>query len=145
MADRVLTTEEALELIARRLLVGVQAAANVVRTDAVKSVNRSQPIRRSKSGRTVGLDPSAVGEPPKRLTGALIQSIQAPGAVREGDSVVAPIVAGTKYARRLEFGFIGTDARGRRISQGPRPFMRPALERVRPRLAEIIAKAAKGS
>ena len=145
MADRVLTVDEALERIARKLKVGVQAAANVVRTDAVKSVNRSQPIRRTKSGRTVGLSPSAEGEPPKRLTGALIQSIQAPGAERKGDSIVAPIVAGTKYARRLELGYVGTDARGRKVSQGPRPFMRPALQRVRPRLAQIIAKASKNA
>jgi hypothetical protein len=142
---QVLTVEQALARIARKLSVGLQAAANEVRSDAVRSVNLSQPIRRSKSGRTVGLAPSAPGEPPKRLTGALIQSIQAPGVEREGNTLVAPVVAGTKYARRLELGFVGTDSRGRRISQGPRPYLRPALERIRPRLAQIIASAAERS
>lgn len=143
MADPVLTTEQIMERLIRKAKVGVQAAANVVRSDAVRSVNRSQPIRRTRTGRTVGLSPSLEGEPPKRLTGALIQSIQAPGAFVEGSSVVAPVVAGTKYARRLEMGFIGIDARGRRYSQGPRPFLRPALERLRPRLMEVIRRAAE--
>ena len=32
------------------------------------------------------------------------------------------------YARRLEFGFVGTDSLGRRYHQAARPYMRPAFD-----------------
>ena len=34
----------------------------------------------------------------------------------------------TPYARRLEFGFVGTDSLGRRYHQAARPYMRPAFD-----------------
>jgi HK97 gp10 family phage protein len=34
----------------------------------------------------------------------------------------------TPYARRLEFGFMGTDSLGRRYHQAARPYMRPAFD-----------------
>ena len=39
------------------------------------------------------------------------------------------VVAGTnvKYARRLEYGFIGKDKLGRHYNQAARPYLRPAL------------------
>lgn len=42
----------------------------------------------------------------------------------------AAIYIGTDvvYARRLEYGFSGQDARGRRYQQGPRPYLRPAID-----------------
>lgn len=143
MADRVLTVEQAMERIARKLRVGLLAAANRVRTDAVAATKRPQPTRVTRKGRRVGLDPSREGEPPKQVTSNLNSKILLGDVEKHGNVLVAPILAGTEYARRLEFGFVGTDAKGRRYSQGPRPFLRPALERVRPRLAEIIQRAAE--
>jgi hypothetical protein len=139
----VLTTEQALARIARKIEVGLGVATRQVRTAAVKKINRSQPIRRSRSGRTIGLDPSLEGEPPKRLTGALIQSVSTRVQRRGTTAVVGIVAAGTKYARRLELGFVGTDSRGRHYSQGPRPWLRPSLEELRPRLPEIIARAGR--
>ena len=34
-------------------------------------------------------------------------------------------------ARRLEYGFVGTDSLGRHYNQGPRPHVRPAVDAVR--------------
>lgn len=43
-------------------------------------------------------------------------------------------------ARRLEYGFVGTDSAGRHYNQGPRPHVRPAFESVR---AGFLADMAK--
>lgn len=42
----------------------------------------------------------------------------------------ASITVGTNvpYARRLEYGFVGTDKRGRRYNQPARPYLRPAFD-----------------
>lgn len=140
----VLSTQEAVERLARKVTVGVNAAVGAIKARALVKINRSQDIRRTKSGRTVGLDPSHEGEPPKRLTGALIASVSRGGGVeRKGNTIIGFVSAGTKYARRLELGFVGTDSRGRRVSQGPRPYLRPSLREVAPNLANIIINAAK--
>lgn len=34
----------------------------------------------------------------------------------------------TPYARRIEFGFVGTDSLGRRYNQAAHPYMRPAFD-----------------
>ena len=42
------------------------------------------------------------------------------------------------YARRIEFGFIGTDSLGRHYHQAPEPYMRPAYEGKRDDAAAAI-------
>jgi hypothetical protein len=99
-------------------------------------INRGQPTKRS--GRSVvGLAPSRPGEPPKRLTGRLIQSI----AIKVKPS--KRVIKGTYgsnlvYARRLELGFTGTDARGRNVRQRPRPYLRRALIDNKATVARIL-------
>jgi len=81
-----------------------------------------QPVRRSKSGRLIGLDPSAPGEPPHVLTGRLRQSITW-AVTRTKKMVRGRVGTNVEYARRLEKGFVGTDAAGRVINQAPRPYL----------------------
>lgn len=70
--------------------------------------------------------PSAPGQPPARVSGALVASI-GHDVVVFVDGPHALVFAGTAYARRLELGFFGTDSLGRRYAQAPRPYLRPAL------------------
>lgn len=48
----------------------------------------------------------------------------------------------TPYARRIEFGFIGTDSLGRHYHQGPRPYMRPAFDGKKDESRQEMTKAA---
>lgn len=75
---------------------------------------------------TPGPPHSSPGEPPRRISGALQASI-GHQVVTQGELVGVAVYAGTPYALRLELGFFGVDSLGRRYSQAPRPFLRPAL------------------
>lgn len=131
---------EITERLIRSVMARTNQAVQLVRNSAVRSLNRSQPARRTASGGLTGLSPSAPGEPPKRLSSALIQTLFA-RVERRGDTIVGIVGSPRVYARRLELGFVGTDARGRRISQGPRPFLRPALEANRQAILKSLAGA----
>lgn len=88
-------------------------------------------------GPAAGRYVSPEGEPPAIQTARLVGSIThelIPDGVRIGTNV--------EYAKRLELGYIGTDAKGRHIQQGPRPFMLPALVRNRNRIAKELARGA---
>lgn len=141
MAAEVITAnpDALLEQLARMIEIRTNQAVQLVRNDVVRSLNRSQPVRRTKSGRLIGLSPSAEGEAPKRLSGLLLQTIVAK-TERDGDRIVGFVGSPRAYARRLEFGFVGVDRAGRRISQGPRPFLRPALERNRSRILQLLER-----
>ncbi len=132
------------DAITEKLIRSVRARTNLavplVRNDVERALNRSQPARRTASGGLVGLAPSAEGVAPQRLSSARLQSIFA-RVVRDGDRIIGYVAAPRVYARRLELGFVGTDARGRRVSQGPRPFLRPALEANRERILSLLAAA----
>ncbi len=43
-----------------------------------------------------------------------------------------------KYARRIEFGFRGIDKLGRKYNQAPQPYLTPAYEAQKSRIARII-------
>ena len=65
-------------------------------------------------------------------TGTLRRSIHVEpvsGIIRDGQNR-AYVVVGTDlpYARRLEYGFVGPDKRGRTFHQAPRPYFRPPLD-----------------
>lgn len=113
----------------------------LVSNHAKRLVSRSQPTRVSggrrgkrqrgrRSGRRIGLAPSLPGEPPKVLTGTLRANIG--WAVQPRSRSVVLVIGvrkgpADKYARRLELGFHGTDKRGRKVNQAPRPFLRRAF------------------
>jgi hypothetical protein len=71
---------------------------------------------------------SRVGESPHKRTGTLQQGFE----FRIKTSIFAValrIFTNVPYSRRLEFGFVGTDALGRNVNQGPRPYWRVVMAR----------------
>ena len=54
-------------------------------------------------------------------------------------------VADVVYARRMELGFQGTDAKGRHVNAQPRPWLRPAADAVYggDQLAQQVARSLK--
>jgi hypothetical protein len=70
---------------------------------------------------------------PNRISGTLFDSIRStslrvsgvPGNVGGWASTIS---ANTDYARRIEFGFRGSDAKGRVFNQSPFPYFEPGLQ-----------------
>jgi len=100
-----------------RLLKNMNAAALYLAGQAQRKINRGNPT---------GAFPSLPGEPPKKVSARLFQSITG-RAYRDTTAIVGVFGTNVEYARRLELGFVGTDSRGRSVSQEPRPFLRPTL------------------
>ena len=84
-----------------------------------------------RDGLQTGPSPSQPGEPPTDRSGSLTDSIQ---VHTEESGLRATVRSNLDYAAYLEFGTINMAAR---------PFMRPALERARPRITEIMARAVR--
>lgn len=124
--------------IEKALIAKTNRAVQLVRNAAVRKVNVQQPTRR-KNGRIRGLAPSKVGDPPKRVSGALAKSIIA-DVRREGDKIVGVVGTRLKYARRLELGFFGSDKRGRKVNHGPRPYLRPAFVELKERIKKLLGE-----
>lgn len=83
---------------------------------------------------------SKPGEAPRKDTNTLFKSIN--HRVEEsGKDILLKIGANVPYAARLEFGFVGTDSRGRQINQAPRPFLRPAIIDNRKKIIKLIETA----
>lgn len=109
----------------------------------VRKLQVAQPTR-SVSPRTpghqpyrVGMAPSMPGEPPKKVTGRLADSITGRTEVN-GDGVVGLVGTNVEYARRLELGFVGTDAAGRSVNQQPRPYLRNTGIENRAKIIDIL-------
>lgn len=123
--------------VAERLAGNMRLAVVFLQGEVRKSINRGQRTR--VSGRSViGLDPSAPGEPPKRLTGRLIQSI-ATKVTKSRTMIKGTYGSNLAYARRLELGFAGTDAAGRNVRQAPRPYLRAAFVKNKKTVARILS------
>ena len=118
------------EAIAARMLRNMNSLMLVAQGDVVKSISRSNHG---------GGNPSRPGEPPKAVSNTLRRTIRGT-AFRRGNDIVGRISAGTRYAKRLELGFVGTDKRGRRINQKPRPFLRPGLTRAVRERGDILTR-----
>lgn len=82
-------------------------------------------------GNPTGKSPSKPGDPPRKVTALLFQSI-ATQVFDDGDDIVGRVGTNVIYARRLELGFVGTDSLGRNYDQAPRPFLRPGLRNREP-------------
>lgn len=122
-----------------RLSRNMKQVTSYVRGEVRKAVNRSQPFRRTAKGDLVGLDPSAPGEPPKKLSSILADSLATDQ--RESPLEITGVVGtNVDYAKRLEYGFTGTDSAGRNVDQAPRPFLRPGLADNLPAIRAILAK-----
>jgi hypothetical protein len=75
------------------------------------------------------------------LTGTLRRSIHAEPPTDDDDQPFVLVGTDLPYARRLEYGFLGTDALGRYYHQPPQPYFRPPLDTQMPKYLAIIAGA----
>ncbi len=91
------------------------------------------------------------GEFPHRITGNLFRNIAEASPVstkRTPERCEIAVGSTMEYARRLEYGFMGTDKLGRIYDQQPRPFLRPALDEnteeielaIRKKLQEVLGR-----
>ena len=97
--------------------------------DLGKQMQRNQEIALKLAANEYKNDVQA-GSPYK--TGTLRRSIHVEpvsGIIKDGEGR-AYVLVGTDlpYARRLEYGFVGPDKRGRTFHQAPRPYFRPPLD-----------------
>jgi len=88
-------------------------------------------------GNITGKDPSAPGEPPKKVTARLFNSIT-DEVVRTDTEVIGAVGTNVDYARRLEKGFVGRDSLGRIYDQAPRPFLAPGLHKSLEQVRRIL-------
>jgi hypothetical protein len=116
---------------------GMTRAMLVLQGQVQRKLSVGQPVRRTSSGRQVGLDPSLPGQPPRVVSGNLRKSITNSVAVDQ-KGVVGKVGTNVPYGRRLELGFFGVDKAGRNYSQEARPYLRPALKENFRRLVDII-------
>lgn len=133
---------EIMDLILDEMERRMNRACQHVEGKVVELINERQPTRFANprpgnQPKRVGLSPSLPGDPPKVLTAELLQSINY-RVERHDQSVIGYIGANTEYARRLELGFVGTDAAGRRINQKPRPYLRRGVKEERKEIIRIL-------
>jgi hypothetical protein len=65
------------------------------------------------------------------------------GAIATRDYAEVKVGTDVPYARRLEYGFFGTDRLGRRYHQAPRPAARPAFDETHDDVTKEIGEAVK--
>lgn len=131
---------EALEQAANRSRAGMAEAVyatggilqSMVRANASSA---SHPDRASAArGHIPGTGPG-----PNVATGNYRRSIQLT-PTREGGNPVAYVHTNSPQARRLEYGFRGTDSLGRRYNQPPYPHWQPAADQAEDILAAQIQR-----
>ncbi|KOX33024.1 MULTISPECIES: HK97 gp10 family phage protein [unclassified Streptomyces] len=61
-----------------------------------------------------------------------------------GTDVIGTVGTNKPQGRRLEYGFVGTDALGRTYAQRPYPHVGPAVEAIRPLFLEGMRQVAEG-
>lgn len=131
------TPENVTKATVLQLERGMTLGMLAVHAATVKKLSIGQPVSRTKSGRLVGLNPSVPPNPPHVLTGRLRQSI-AWEVEATSTEVIGRVGTNVVYARRLELGFVGTDAAGRNINQEPRPYLRPSLHENRAEILRLL-------
>jgi HK97 gp10 family phage protein len=116
-----------------RMEKNMMMACEFVRNEVVRSLNRGQPVKIYRSGAIAGLDPSLPGEPPKKVTGFLQNSIRT-RVTRTRTSITGEVGTDVKYAMPLEFGTRHMAAR---------PFLRPAITKNGRRIFRILKSGGK--
>lgn len=101
-----------------------------------KKINRSQPIIYGNTGRAYGKDPSKPGEPPKKVTEVLLQSI-AFAVETDASSITLSVGTNVPYGKYLELGTSNEDGSPK---MAPRPFLRPSLAERFERLVNGVAR-----
>ena len=121
-----------LEEVKKNMLV----ATVFVRDRVKEKLNRGQPTRTTPGGSIIGLDPSLPGEPPKKITSQLQNSIRQ-RVVSTVNSVTGLIGTDLKKAAALELG-------NKEGTLKPRPYLRPTLMEQRRKILRILAKGLAG-
>lgn len=114
-----------------QVIKNMQTATVFVRDEVKKKLNRGQPTRITPSGGIIGLDPSLPGEPPKKITGQLQNSITTQVVV-EGNTVHGLVGSTLEKAAPLEFG-------NKDGTLKPRPYLRPTIMENRDKINQILA------
>lgn len=103
--------------------------------DQVKlKLNRGQPTRTTPGGNIIGLNPSKPGEPPKKITAQLQNSIQGEVETTK-NSISGSVGSNLDKSQHLEFGT---------SKMKPRPFLRPTLRENRQKIFEILTRGLSG-
>lgn len=86
---------------------------------------------------------AASGRPgPNIVSGELYGSVQV--SYEGGEWGEATVGTSTPYARRLEYGFYGTDSIGRTYAQPPYPFFSRAVEGSQSEFISVLERAING-
>lgn len=133
--------DEARRKVQNDLKIGLVDAATFLKGELIEEVSKPgsglmYPVPGTKNQM---YQASAPGEPPAVMLGNLRRNITFKTNFRSGMLEVIVGVRGVPYAKRLEFGFIGVDKRGRRYNQAPRPFFRKTYEKNRYRIIQKIS------
>jgi HK97 gp10 family phage protein len=122
--DKVLAAIEKKDAALIRVGMDIQEAAKQNATRSVKTGNLRGSINYALSNSA-----SPVASPAK----------QGDGLSPHGQKDEVWIGTNVKYARRIEYGFVGKDKLGRNYNQAAQPYLRPAVEQQKDRIARIIA------
>ncbi len=111
----------------------MKVATIFVRDEVKKKLNRGQPTRTLRSGSIIGLDPSKPGEPPKKITAQLMNSIRTK-VIRASERITGLVGTNLKKGKWLEYGT---------SKMKPRPYLRPTIAENRRKIGRIIARGLK--
>ncbi|MEW1700931.1 hypothetical protein [Streptomyces sp. NPDC091278] len=123
---------------------GVQIAAALDRRAAVTLPQTVATVRHFAMLLETRIKANASGRPgPNAPTGDYRRSWTHAVHV-SGTDVLAVVGTSKPQGRRLEYGFVGTDSRGRTYAQRPYPHVRPAVTVVEPLFLEGMRQVAEG-
>lgn len=120
------------------------AAALAALTDLADrgTKNIAQAVDRATASTATQAKAGASGRPgPNVITGDFRRSITNQKATTEGSEIAGYVGSNAAQARRLELGFVGTDALGRNYNQPPYPWLTPTIPYARDQLGAEVAKA----
>lgn len=94
-------------------------------------------------GNKGGDNPSKPFEPPKVVSGTLRSNISYE-VYSDTEKVIGALGVKTgqanDYALRLELGFSGSDSKGRKYDQQPRPYLRTTIKENERKIKEVLGK-----
>lgn len=130
MAGNVTITVDAGQVAANLAAYGVRVHEAIVGTTRMYGQLLVTAVQRNASGRPG----------PRAITGDYRRSWSM-RLEQDGASVVATAGTNRPQARRLEYGFTGTDSLGRHYRQPPYPHVRPALTEIGPQFQDAVRQA----
>lgn len=108
----------------------MRATTVFVRDEVKKKLNRGQPTRTLPSGSIIGLDPSKPGEPPKKITSQLQNSITTRVTTTRRE-IIGEVGTPLKKGFWLEFGT---------RQMAARPYLRPTIAENKRKIGRGVVK-----